>query len=90
MEYLTSFLLGSIVLTLVIAGNQASLRKNVRAKWICYVLAAIIWGAGQFMLQATIVEMIISIVGIELFAWVIGGFIEDRRRTAGKTRTKKS
>lgn len=79
MEYLERIVASLAVLSLIIIGRQYYFKKNAIAQWTCYVLAVAIWGITQYMLHTNWIEMIISIAGIGLFAWLIGGVINDRR-----------
>jgi|PlaIllAssembly_1097288.scaffolds.fasta_scaffold49613_2 hypothetical protein len=79
MEYIERIIASLAVLSLIIIGQQYYFKKNIIAKWICYVLAATIWGITVCTLHTNWIEMIISIAGIGLFAWLIVGAINDHR-----------
>ncbi len=71
-------IIGLVVLILIITGKQNPHKTQI--KWLCYVIAAVIWGLGQYWLQSNWIDMLISIAGIELFAWLISGYADDRKK----------
>ena len=79
--------IGVIVLAAVILSKRYGSRHGRVIKWLCYAGAAIVWGAGQYWLQSSWIDMLISIIGIELFAWLIGGYPDDYKSSAAKRKS---
>lgn len=81
MEYFAKILFSAAVIALLVVGHQKSSKtQNKNSKWFFFGLAGVVWVLGVLFLQATWIEMLISLAGVLLFAWLANSFVDDAKQ----------
>lgn len=81
MEYFERIVLNLVILLLIVVATRYWTKKQGFMKYIGYAPALIVWVVSIYLFHLGWVEILISIVGIGLFAWLIDGLIIDQSQS---------